>query len=44
MRRYHFASARWFRLPMKVTVLAVSVFALLSVYPSLTGGVAADQR
>lgn len=44
MRRFHFASARWFRLPMKTIVIAVAVFALLSVYPSLTGGVPAEQR
>jgi hypothetical protein len=44
MRRYHFVSARWFRLPMKVTVIAVSVFALLSLYPSLINGDAGEQR
>jgi hypothetical protein len=44
MRRFHFASARWFRLPMKAVVIAVAVFALLSVYPSLTGDVPAEQR
>jgi hypothetical protein len=44
MRTFSFASARWFRLPMKVIVIAVAVFALASVWPALTGDVAAEQR
>lgn len=40
--RFHFADAYWFRVPLKVLVLMVTVFGLLSVYPALSEGTARD--
>jgi hypothetical protein len=37
-RRFRFADAFWFRVPLKALVLCVAVFAFLSLYPALTGG------
>jgi hypothetical protein len=37
MRRFDFATAFWFRVPLKVLVLCVTVFAFLSLVPALGG-------
>jgi hypothetical protein len=37
-RRFHFADAFWFRVPLRILVLVVAVFALVSLYPALAGG------
>lgn len=42
MRRFEFATAFWFRVPLKVLVLSVTVFALLSLVPALIEGNAQD--
>jgi hypothetical protein len=42
--RFSFADAFWFRVPLKVLVLSVAVFAFLSLYPALTGGSAKDHE
>jgi hypothetical protein len=39
MQRFHFAHATWFSLPLKVLVVAMTVFALVSLYPSLASGI-----
>ena len=41
-RRFDFATAFWFRVPLKVLVLCVTVFALLSLVPALLEGNAGD--
>ena len=41
-RRFDFATAFWFRVPLKVLVLCVTVFALLSLVPALLEGSAND--
>ena len=41
-RRFDFATAFWFRVPLKVLVLCVTVFALLSLVPALLDGNAQD--
>lgn len=33
--RFHFADASWFRIPLKVLVVGLTVFALLCLYPAL---------
>jgi hypothetical protein len=38
MRQFHFADAVWFRVPVRVVVVAVTAFALVTVWPALTGG------
>jgi hypothetical protein len=38
MRRFDFATAFWFRVPLKVLVLCVTVFAFLSLVPALMDG------
>jgi hypothetical protein len=43
-RRFHFADAFWFRVPLKVLVLGVAVFAFLSLYPSLLNGTRQDHE
>jgi hypothetical protein len=43
-KRFYFADAFWFRVPLKVLVLSVSVFAFLSLYPALTSGSAGDHE
>jgi hypothetical protein len=43
-RRFDFATAFWFRVPLKVLVLCVTVFALLSLVPALLDGNADDVR
>lgn len=44
-RRFHFADAYWFRVPLKVLVLTITVFGLVSIYPALShGGVNDHQR
>ena len=42
--RFSFADAYWFRVPLKVVVLTVTVFGLLSIYPALTQGGAGDHQ
>ncbi|MEX2227294.1 MAG: hypothetical protein WEB52_12685 [Dehalococcoidia bacterium] len=42
MRRFDFATAFWFRVPLKVLVLCVTVFAFLSLVPALMDGDADD--
>lgn len=44
MRRFDFAAAFWFRVPLKVLVLCVTVFAFLSLVPALTSGDGDDVR
>jgi hypothetical protein len=41
-RRYVFASAYWFRWPLRALVIAVSVFALVTLYPALADGTQSD--
>lgn len=36
--RFDFAGAHWFRVPLKVLVVAVTVFGLLSIWPALSDG------
>ena len=43
-KRFHFADAFWFRVPLKALVLGVAVFAFLSLYPALTSGTASDHE
>jgi len=42
--RFHFADAFWFRVPLKTIVVALSVFAILSLYPALGNGSSQDQQ
>jgi hypothetical protein len=42
--RFYFADAYWFRVPLKVLVLAVTVFGLVSIWPALTNGSGADNQ
>jgi hypothetical protein len=42
--RFHFADAFWFRVPLKTIVVALSVFAILSLYPALGNGTSQDQQ
>jgi hypothetical protein len=44
MRRFDFATAFWFRVPLKVLVLSVTVFAFLSLIPALLEGDAQDVK
>jgi hypothetical protein len=44
IRRFDFATAFWFRVPLKVLVLCVTVFALLSLVPALADGDSQDVR
>jgi hypothetical protein len=43
-RRFHFADAFWFRVPLKALVVAVTVFAVLSLYPALIHGTRQDHE
>lgn len=43
-RRFHFADPYWFRVPLRVLVLAVSVFGLVWIAPALTNGGANDHE
>ncbi len=43
-KRFHFADAYWFRVPLKILVLGVAVFAFLSLYPALTSGTTHDHE
>ena len=43
-KRFYFADAFWFRVPLKALVLGVAVFAFLSLYPALTSGTASDHE
>jgi hypothetical protein len=42
--RFPFADAYWFRVPLKVLVLTVTVFGLVSIWPALTNGTPADNQ
>jgi hypothetical protein len=44
VRRFEFATAFWFRVPLKVLVLCVTVFAFLSLIPALMDGDGEDVR
>lgn len=35
VRRFHFADALWFRIPLKLLVIGLTVFALFCLYPAL---------
>ena len=41
-KQFRFADAMWFRLPLKVLVISISVFGLVSLYPALVNGASAD--
>jgi hypothetical protein len=41
---FHFADAFWFRVPLKVLVLTVTVFACLSLYPAFVEGGAGERE
>jgi hypothetical protein len=43
-KRFYFADAFWFRVPLKALVLGVAVFAFLSLYPALTSGSVKDHE
>jgi hypothetical protein len=42
-RRFHFADAFWFRVPLKTVVVALCVFGILTLWPALWRGEAHDQ-
>jgi hypothetical protein len=42
--RFPFADAYWFRVPLKVLVITVTVFGLVSLWPALTNGTPDDNR
>jgi hypothetical protein len=42
--RFRFADAYWFRVPLKVLVLTVTVFGLVSIAPSVTQGTVNDHQ
>lgn len=42
-RRFHFADAYWFRLPLRATVISLAVFALMWLYPAFGAASFADQ-
>lgn len=44
VRRFYFAKAFWFRWPLRALVVAVTVFALLSLYPARLNGTANDHE
>ena len=41
-KQFRFADAMWFRVPLKVLVISISVFGLVSLYPALVNGASAD--
>ena len=41
--RYHFSEAIWFRAPLKMLIVALTAFAILTLYPAL-GGTRADNE
>ena len=43
-KRFHFADAVWFRVPLRALVIAVAVFTLVSLYPALMNGSSADHE
>lgn len=43
-RQFHFADAFWFRVPLRVLVLTVAVFALVTLYPALDQGTFGDRQ
>ena len=42
--RFYFADAFWFRVPLKTVVVALTVFAILSLYPAVGHGTTQDQQ
>jgi hypothetical protein len=42
--RFTFADAYWFRVPMKVMVLTVAVFGLVTIWPALTDGTSHEHQ
>ena len=44
LNRFSFADAYWFRVPIKVLVLTVTVTALVSIWPALTNGSSNDHQ
>jgi len=43
-RRFHFADAFWFRVPLRAVVVAMAVFALLSLWPAILQGSPDDRQ
>jgi hypothetical protein len=43
-RRFLFADAFWFRLPLRVLIISVAVFALVSLYPAFVNGTSQDHE
>jgi hypothetical protein len=43
-KRFRFADAFWFRVPIKVLVLTVTVFALVSIWPAFSNGSVNDHE
>ena len=43
-RRFHFADAFWFHVPLKTLVVGLTAFALLWLYPAIGHGTADDHR
>ena len=44
VRRFNFTDASWFATPLKVLMVATSVFAMLALYPAFGQGTASDQH
>ena len=44
VRRFHFADATWFSTPLKLLMVATSVFAMLALYPAFGQGTSTDQH
>jgi hypothetical protein len=42
--RFHFAHAFWFRVPLKLVVITMAAFALVSLAPAFTEGTASDRE
>ncbi len=42
--RFEFADAFWFRIPLRTIVVALAVFAILSLYPAVGHGTSQDQQ
>ena len=44
LHQFHFADAFWFRVPLRTIVVALAVFAILSLYPAVGNGTSQDQQ
>ncbi len=44
VRRFNFTDATWFSTPLKILMVATSVFAMLALYPAFGQGTASDQH